>query len=68
MNEGTNGKIEEGKKKLLKSFPDFEKLATENKTNIKINHHMASTPGFEPEAHWWKASAFITPPTFLPLY
>ena len=66
-------KIEEDKR-LLKSFPDFEERATEKKTNIKLNHHMTSTPGFEPEPNWWEASALdLTTPlaslvlTFLPL-
>ena len=27
---------------------------------------MASTPGFEPGLHWWKASAFTTVPPLLP--
>ena len=33
----------------------------------KINPHMASTLGFEPGLHWWKASALTTAPPLLPL-
>ena len=32
----------------------------------KLNPHMASTPGFEPGPHWWKASALTTAPSLAP--
>ena len=35
------------------------------RTNNKLNPHMASTPGFEPGPHWWEASALTTAPPLL---
>ena len=32
------------------------------RTKNKLNAHMASTLGFEPEQHWWEASALTTAP------
>ena len=33
-----------------------------DRTNNKLNPHIASTPAFEPEPHWWEASALTTTP------
>ena len=30
------------------------------RTNNKLNPHMASTSGFEPGPHWWETSALTT--------
>ena len=41
----------------------FEKsLGARERTNNKLNPHMASTPGFEPGPHWWEASVLTTEP------
>ena len=32
------------------------------RTKNKLNAHMVSTLGFEPEQHWWEASALTTAP------
>ena len=40
-------------------------LAAKERTNNKLNPHMASTPGFEPGPHWWEASALTTAPPLL---
>ena len=40
----------------------------EKNLNNKLNPHMASTPGFEPEPHWWEASALITAPSLALLH
>ena len=42
-------------------------LGEKERTNNKLNPHMASTPGFEPGPHWWEASALTTAPPLLPL-
>ena len=42
--------------------PREKPLGTRERTNNKLNPHMASTPGFQPEPHWWKASALTTAP------
>ena len=36
------------------------------RTNNKLNPHMASTLGFEPGPHWLEASALTTAPPLLP--
>ena len=41
-------------------------LGARERTNNKLNPHMASTPGFEPGPHWWEASALTTAPALLP--
>ena len=33
--------------------PGEKPLGTKERTNNKLNPHMASTPGFEPGPHWW---------------
>ena len=38
-------------------------LGAKERTNNKLNPHMASTPGFEPGPHWWEASALTTAPS-----
>ena len=38
------------------------------RTNNKLNPHMASTPRFEPGQHWWEASALTTAPPLLPVF
>ena len=44
----------------------FEKsLEARERTNNKLNLHMASTPGFEPEPQWWEASVLTTAPLLL---
>ena len=37
--------------------PGEKPLGTNERTNNKLNPHMASTPGFEPGPHWWEESA-----------
>ena len=58
---GSVGFWGEGKTGLTGEKP----LGARERTNIKLNPHMASTPGFEPGPHWREASALITAP---PLY
>ena len=44
----------------------FEKsLGARERTNNKLNLHMASTPGFEPGPHWRGASVLTTAPPLL---
>ena len=47
--------------------PGEKPLGARERTNNKLNPHMASTPGFEPGPHWWEASALTTAPPLLPL-
>ena len=42
-------------------------LGARDRTNNKLNPHVASTPRFEPKPHWWEASALTTATPFLPL-
>ena len=37
--------------------PGEKPSGTNERTNNKLNPHMASTPGFEPGPHWWEESA-----------
>ena len=46
--------------------PGEKPLGAKERTNNKLNPHMASTPGFEPGSHWWEASALTTAPPLLP--
>ena len=48
--------------------PGEKPLGARERTNNKLNPHMASTPGFEPGPHWWEASALATAPPLLPKY
>ena len=41
---------------------------SKDRTNNKLNPHMAPGPGIEPGPHWWEASALITAPPLLPVY
>ena len=47
-------------------YPEKKPLGAKERTNNKLNPHMASTPGFEPGPHWWEASALNTAPPLLP--
>ena len=46
--------------------PEEKPLGARERTNNKLNPHMASTPGFEPGPHRWEASALTTAPPLLP--
>ena len=46
--------------------PGEKPLGAKERTNNKLNPHMASTPGFEPGPHWWEASALTTAPSLAP--
>jgi len=46
--------------------PGEKPLGARERTNDKLNPHMASTPGVEPGPHWWEASALTTAPPLLP--
>ena len=43
-------------------------LGAKERTNNKLNPHMASTPGFEAGPHWWEVSALATAPSLAPSY
>ena len=47
--------------------PGENPLGAKERTNNKLNPHMASTPGFEPGPHWWEASALTTAPSLAPV-
>ena len=47
--------------------PREKPLGAKERTNNKLNPHMASTPGFEPGPHWWEASALTTAPSLATL-
>ena len=46
--------------------PGEKPLGARERTNNKLNPHMASTPGFEPGPHWWKDSALTIAPSLAP--
>ena len=46
--------------------PGEKPLGAKERTNNKLNPHMASTPGFEPGPHWWEDSALTTAPSLAP--
>ena len=46
--------------------PGEKPLGERERTNNKLNPHMASTPGFEPGPRWWETSALTTAPLVLP--
>ena len=46
--------------------PGEKPLGARERTNNKLNPHMASTPRFEPGPHWWEASTLTTAPSLLP--
>jgi len=43
--------------------PREKPLGAKERTNNKLNPHMASIPGFEPGSHWWEESAPPLHPT-----
>ena len=43
--------------------PGEKPLEARERTNNKLNQHMASTPGFELGSRWWEASALTTVPS-----
>ena len=45
--------------------PGEKPLRAKDRTNNKLNPHMASTLGFEPGPHWWEMSALTTAPATL---
>ena len=42
--------------------PGEKPLGAKERTDNKLNPHMALAPGFEPGPHWWEASALTTAP------
>ena len=46
--------------------PGEKPLGAKERTNNKLNPHMASTPGFESGPHWWEASALSIAPSLAP--
>ena len=46
--------------------PGEKPLGARERTNNKLDPHMASIPGFEPGPHWWEASALTTAPSLAP--
>ena len=46
--------------------PGEKPLRAKERTNNKLNPHMASMPGVEPGSHWWEVSAVTTMPPLLP--
>ena len=53
-----------GEKETL--VPEENPLGARERTNNKLNPHMASTPGFEPRSHWWEANALTTASSSFP--
>ena len=47
-------------------YPREKPLGAKERTNNKLNPHMASTPGFEPGPRWGEASALTTAPSHAP--
>ena len=45
--------------------PGEKPLGANERTNNKLNPHMASTPGFEPKSNWCEASALTTAPLLI---
>ena len=46
----------------IERVPGEKPLGAKERTNNKLNPHMASTPGFEPGPHCWEASVLTTAP------
>ena len=46
--------------------PGEKPLRAKERTNNKLNPHMASMPGFEPGPHWWGVSALTTAQSLAP--
>ena len=54
-------KLEFGERKTgVPGTGEIKPPGARERTNNKHNPHMASTPGFEPEPHWWEESALTT--------
>ena len=51
---------------MISGVPEEKPLGAKERTNNKLNPHMASTPGFKPWPHWWEASAVTTAPSLAP--
>ena len=47
-------------------YQEEKPLGAKERTNNRLNPHMASTPGFEPGPHWWEVSALTTAPSLAP--
>ena len=48
--------------------PGEKPLRVRERTNNKLNQHIALTPGFERGPPWWEASALTTAPSLAPSY
>ena len=46
-------------------YPEKKPLGAKERTNNKLDPHMASTPGYKPWPDWWEASALPTAPPLL---
>ena len=46
-------------------YPENKSLGAKERTNNKLNPHIASTPGYEPWPHGWEARALPTAPPLL---
>ena len=57
-----------GEGKVKTGVAEEKPLLARERTNNRLNRHMASTPGFEPGSHWWEESSLITAPPLLPYY
>jgi len=42
--------------------PGEKPLGAKERTNNKLNLHVAPTPGFKPRPYWWEATALFTAP------
>ena len=51
----------------LLRVPVEKPLGAKERTNNKLNPHMALMLGFETRPHWWEAGAFTTVPPLPPL-
>ena len=47
-------------------LPGEKPLGAKERTNNKLNAHMALTPGFEPWPLWWEVSPLTTAPSLAP--
>ena len=54
-----------GEEKTIE-VPGEKPLRARERTNNKLNPHMASSPGFERGLHWWEASFLTTVPPLSP--
>ena len=51
---------------FLSGAPGEKSLKAKERTNNKLNPHVASTLGFKSGPHWWEANALTTAPPLLP--